>query len=1015
MRLFGLFRRVSLKSFYKGFLFLFLWCIFPRIYGQYDDLKFQWYSVKEGLVHNMINKMLMDKDGFLWIATEGGLSRFDGVSFTNFNLIENPQVKLPSLSLNDLDYDGNRLLWIATDAGLVSLDIKTFQLNKNYPILLKEKINRICLDKEEKKLWFVTEKSDRLYSFYTTTNRVDSFVLPGFTAYYTQEIVKFNNKLFFAVERNAFFSFDLVTKKMKRYRPDCWPFRLSIVDNKLYGLIWQENNYEYDKERDSFLSLPMISENARAHFDMPISSGMSSAPFLKKEEVLICTNTSGLIIYNVKEKKTVHQISKNYFYKDGIKSDFFNTLYKDKYNNIWMGSWGGFCKINSTVQYKSGDIDFLQTRAYNLLAGMLRDQKNKDVVWYAATGFGIIEYNKRTKQKVKHYFNNVLPNGEDLSYKHRWVEFMQIDENNTIWGGGYTGLVSVQNGVEKIYDFKHKSNYIFALNLYRENPETFWVSTGQGLVKFNPQTGNYKWIYLNDKDKEFGSNNVNNVFPLGNNQLLATGYVASYIYNSATGSKKRIEYVLKDKSTFNRIFSSVYNRKEKILYLAGNTGVYYKRDKELYFQKVEGNLPIIPVERRSIWLDKNGILWIYTAQALYSFNPVQNKILRFDQKDGIYNNINDPPSFFEFEDEIYIGHRGAFTKFNPNLVASNKEMANPVFTGLAIDGKNVYPDFDLYGSTYYEIKPGFNSIRVDFTGIQYISPERIKFLYFLEGISKEWIATSERFLNFNNLEAGKYVLKIKAVNSSGIVNEKYATFYFRIIPAFYQTWWFKILIFLLILAIVLLIYFMRIKRIQDLYSVRNKLSRDLHDNIGATISSAGYSTLLLKNNLEKPDVREKLIQKIQKDIKNVGESLDEIVWSINPLNDNWEKLIARMRRYGADLLESSDIHYQFKFQENIPSSALNPEARKEIYLIYKEALNNVIKHAGATEVTVKLEQQQGQLILEICDDGRGFNQNLHTDRNGLLNMQQRALQIHGKLEITSLPGNGCIVMLKLKV
>ncbi len=200
------------------------------------------------------------------------------------------------------------------------------------------------------------------------------------------------------------------------------------------------------------------------------------------------------------------------------------------------------------------------------------------------------------------------------------------------------------------------------------------------------------------------------------------------------------------------------------------------------------------------------------------------------------------------------------------------------------------------------------------------------------------------------------------------------------------------------------------KKEQKLREIRNNIAQDLHDDIGATLSNLNILNELAKRNSQSEKSQEYL-EKAQEDIQHVSESISDIVWNINPKFDKLNNLFIRMKRYASDMFESKKIAYQFHFPEDEKLIEHDFEYRKDLYLIFKEAVNNLIKYSEATEVLLNIEIEENILKMGIFDNGKGFNVNKISEGNGLQNMRNRAENIGADLQILSFVGEGTKILL----
>jgi signal transduction histidine kinase len=198
---------------------------------------------------------------------------------------------------------------------------------------------------------------------------------------------------------------------------------------------------------------------------------------------------------------------------------------------------------------------------------------------------------------------------------------------------------------------------------------------------------------------------------------------------------------------------------------------------------------------------------------------------------------------------------------------------------------------------------------------------------------------------------------------------------------------------------------------QKLQLIRNEIARDLHDDIGASLSNINILNELAKRNASNPGKANEYLEKASEDIQHVSESLNDIVWNINPKYDDPENLFVRMKRYAADMMDGKNISYEMQFPTESGIVKLNMDRRRDVYLIFKEAVNNLVKYSQASSASILLETNDKELRLFIEDNGIGFNRTAIKDGNGLDNMQQRAANWGAALTIAGKPGAGTKVEL----
>ncbi|MBC7915437.1 MAG: hypothetical protein H7Y07_15100, partial [Pyrinomonadaceae bacterium] len=299
--------------------------------------------------------------------------------------------------------------------------------------------------------------------------------------------------------------------------------------------------------------------------------------------------------------------------------------------------------------------------------------------------------------------------------------------------------------------------------------------------------------------------------------------------------------------------------------------------------------------------------------------------------------------------------------------------------------------------------------------LNYNRRNKLIYYYMLQGADKTWIKTDgPTAANYSLLPAGNYTFMVKSVNSEGLESADITKLPIQIKPAFWQTWWFTLLISLIISGLIYLAYKQRLNQIVEVQQIRERVARDLHDDMGSTLSTINIlsemAKIKIKTNVESA---EDYIAKISDNSIRMMEAMDDIVWSIKPSNDSIQKITARMREFAAGILEPKNIDYSFDLDENVKEITLDMEARRDLFLIFKESLNNLAKYSGATKAMISFYQKDKILVLKIEDNGRGFLVEEMPDGNGLINMKKRSDKLKGKFTIHSLINTGTKICLEI--
>jgi two-component sensor histidine kinase len=321
----------------------------------------------------------------------------------------------------------------------------------------------------------------------------------------------------------------------------------------------------------------------------------------------------------------------------------------------------------------------------------------------------------------------------------------------------------------------------------------------------------------------------------------------------------------------------------------------------------------------------------------------------------------------------------------------------------------------LNGNT--RLTAGFNDklISFEFLSLDFLKQPQIRYMYRLEGFDKDWqnLNNRNRTATYTNLAPGDYRFFVRS-SEDGInwtICKKPVLVTVQNI--FYRTWWFNLLVILSVCSLLYLVYKYRINQLIKVEQMRSAISSDLHDEIGATLSSISIFSQMAKS-LAKTNPRQsaEVLDRIGSRSREMVEGMSDIVWSINPANDDIEKTLLRMRTYAFEMSEATNARLSWEIPEAFNKLKLGMEQRKNFYLIFKEAFNNVIKYAEAKNISIRVHLLKSRIDFLIADDGRGFDPETVKKGNGLSNMHKRAEQLNGNLQILSSPEKGTSIHLQ---
>ncbi len=306
--------------------------------------------------------------------------------------------------------------------------------------------------------------------------------------------------------------------------------------------------------------------------------------------------------------------------------------------------------------------------------------------------------------------------------------------------------------------------------------------------------------------------------------------------------------------------------------------------------------------------------------------------------------------------------------------------------------------------------PSQNHVEIDFFGLSFEPGAALKYQYRLEGSSEDWSAPSElRTVSYARLAPGSYRFSVRAVAADGRASEQPAVFAFTALRPMYARWWFVTLAAALVAVVAVVIYRMRVAQLVRVERVRARIATDLHDDIGASLSQIAILSEVVRQRLgdrQNDEVVGEPLARIAESSRELVDAMDDIVWAIAPERDSVSDLVQHMRRFAEDTLGASDVALSVDIDVPSPDVRLGPEVRRDVFLILKESVTNVAKHAASASVHIAFTCNRRRLRLSVRDDGRGFDPAMATEGNGLRNMRKRVAALGGRINISSSPSGG---------
>lgn len=965
------------------------------------------YSVADGLLRDSVFKIKQDSRGFLWFCTNDGVSRFDGYGFTNFTVADG----LPERHASDFLETRNGTIWIATRNGLARLDKNAEQTKTIFTsVTLKNSQSNIVNVLFEDKNGSVFAGTDGgLYKIKDDDDfepvSLDAFPTNAGSLAVTSIIEDRGGTIWIGTENGLL---KLLPDGKSEYfaKADGLPdTNITTLHEDKNGRIWVGLRPNFTSGLGLLIENPQKNQNIVERF-YTTNDGL---PSVWITDLLTTANgkfwvatTSGLCLWE--EGKT--SVCKTYTSANDVCDMESWTITEDKDENLWVGTR---CGVKKIARY--GFTTFDEPNG----------TKNSTVnsIFENASGEIFVSYNDGNIRTVSRFngddFENVRPNFPDEIKYFGWGNRQTVrqDESGDWWFPTASGLYKFS----KPTDFKDLSETVpqklspniektQIFRLFEDSHGNFWISdirTVDNKTIYELWLWNRKTNVWRDLTEELN---------ISENRMIVS-FVEDKSGNIWIGSDSENDQtaLIRYRDGNFKIFTqngdealtghmmNLFADSKNRLWIANPVMGLLRLDdvnsEQLNFKRYTPAEGLSTIGILTVTEDVYGRIYVGTGRGLDRLNAETGQIEHFTTADGL------PASFVETslrdrQNNLWFGTENGIARFVPE--PQRTRIAPNIFImGLQISGET--QPISVLGETAIqdiELNSSQRQISVDFLGLGANLGEKLKYEYRFE--NGEWTTTDERTINFANLASGEYKFEVRAVTADRIYSQNPATVSFRIAAPVWQRWWFLTLAAIVAAALIYLIYKYRLKRLLELERVRTRIATDLHDDIGANLTRISLLSEVAKQKAENGNGE--LLSSIADIARESVSSMNDIVWAISPEHDSLLDLTRRMRRHAEEVFSQPDIDLEFNapLDSNIQ---LDVGTRRDVLLIFKEAVNNAAKHSDCTKVEINFSLEHSILRLQIKDNGKGFSTDSEFDGQGLRSMTRRAESLGGKLNINS--------------
>ncbi|MGA8596597.1 MAG: two-component regulator propeller domain-containing protein [Bryobacteraceae bacterium] len=956
----------------------FIW--FGTQYGlnRYDGYRSKVFKHEPGRSDSLscvyIRSLFVDHFGALWVGCDRFLDKFEPITetFAHYR-IDTQAPGRPPTPIERINEDHAGMLWLATARGLYRLDPATGQTTRYAhdpadPTSISG--NRINFTGEDRKGRFWIASSGGLDEFDRKTGKVI------WHAPLRSEIGQFHEDkfgVFWMIASNDS-SCALATLNLKTNLVTCHsidykargvtsPVNISAILESQNGTIWLSSSaglLKLDREHKQIVRYHnQSSDNESLESDHVIFIYQD-----KEGDIWTCFQEAEPNFFAERG-----QAFENYTYQRGsLVNALVTSIYEDHNGILWIGSMGGLNRIDrgtgkNTVPAGSG--------VHNEILSILEDRSG---VLFCGTFHQGLQRIDRETGKLSLYGH---------SRESPPIMRLIFDREGTLWAATYGGVGRFDRAAGNFITYTpEKQNTIEYQEIKEDSKGILWLGAQSGLHRFDPRTGQFT-IYQHDPD------------------------------NPRSLSDNRVNSVHFDRS--GNMWVGTQNGLDKFDPSTGTFKTFYEQD------GLAGDVVSCILE------DKRGLLWMSTNNGLSSFDPQSQRFQNFSAADGLpgpdltgWGACYESPS-----GEMFFGGFSGATAFYPSRIVNSSFVPRTVLTDFRLSGNPVPigSGSPLKQSITYTdtitLSHQQNIFSIEFSALSYFNAETNRYRYKLDGLDNRWheVGSDQRIANYTTLPASTYFFEVQGATSRGKWSEPGARLRIEILPAWYQTFWFRGICVLAFLVLLWSIYQLRLNQLERQFNTalearvdeRIRIARELHDTLLQSFNGLLLRFQAVSNLL--PARPEEAKRRVDSAIEQASNAIAEGRDAVHELRSGGlttVDLAQSISNFGKELLSHStgEALPEFRAQVEGTPRKLNPIVRDEAYRIAAEALRNAMRHARARRIEVEIRYDDQHLRLRIRDDGKGIDPSvLDSERTaghwGLRGMRERAKVVGGKLDVWS--------------
>lgn len=948
------------------------------------------------------NDMLQDKEGTLWITSDEGISRFDGLNFRRFYSGDGSGYRSDNPAW--LAQDNTGRLWVLQKSGLGWFNSATKRFHYLAGVLTEGMAaNRMVLmyDASRDCLWLGTNQG--LYQFDLATYKLRKTTLVAGGNCVAIDLLN-QDVMVYTTYSAVYYYYPKTGTSEEVQLPEGSPTVISSYLDTPTRTVW------LGLEAQGLMALEISTRRFVLYpSEVPSISTLVKIPQLTGDSLLwMGTNSNGILLFNTHSKRYTRAIRQDIHLKSELVSDRIFKLYVAPDGSGWILN-GSTLSLVSPWLTKIKKENWDTPAVY--VCKVVEDPHRPEEYYMATRGKGLLRYNRVTHQHTQ------VDASPSATMSNLFIWGLYVDPLKNVWYANSSELICLDKaGHIRKFRLLYQQEPLRVLFLtYDHLQKVLWLIAERFVVRFDPKSGHYSVIELPPFQGFKESARANHLLVDGNKLWVGTDQGLACL---STSDGRVIQYYAEGEPASNHVHWLTKDLQGDIWVANYKGGI-----KRLTIRNGSYSVTGIPKEVAKLparWLKvaNYGALWIITNAGLGVFYPAQNRFKKVDVSQSItFDDAFSRPEQDDKDEQLIIDSKGR------TLRISLTEPL-PIFTHIPTPILTNFKVMNTLSDLPWRRKPisllyNQNFLSFTFSVPEFIDPDRLSIKYKLDGLEENWNeAKNDREASYTNLGSGTYLFRVRVTNELGLEGAKELQIPVSIKAPFWEHPLFFLAVLGCIVGAIYVFFNYRYQEKLRLLRLQERVARDLHDDIGSQLSTIS----IMSQNIEmmsrdNPEQARMYLARLGETARQVMDTMSDIVWSVNPTNDELESVMKRVENFAEELFASAGTRFSLQVEERLIHEKLPLEKRHDVFLICKELLTNAAKYAHASEVNVRLFREGKHLVIDIQDNGIGFNTEggytYSLNGNGIPNMVSRAKKIGIEFSLESKLGEGTQAKLRI--